>query len=316
MAAQDWLGWLFWSVLFIWLVLYNQTNETNQINQITVCFILLGWPAHGVPHCTDQKVRTDPCLTSHGQQPAPTYRGHCCRLPCRWSRRHIHRGRRAWPVAGLHGHHPRLRIIGGCKCPRCPTLGRSPHQRRRGSRHASPRIGRDRVLHAHGTWLVPESCHHGTVRRGERRHHIGPSLFEPHLSGHSLRDLPAGPLFDYARHRRHQNSDVRLDCGESLVSGNRLPPDLRTLGLPCLGHHRSSRGNGSGRRNRRGLPSLGLPNTLSTLSPRPTRSSALHLANRSVCPRATDVSASRYSPLYKDRPRIWHGHIRRTSSRS
>jgi Na+-driven multidrug efflux pump len=44
-------------------------------------------------------------------------------LSCRWSRRHIHRSRRTWPVAGIHGHHPRLRIIGGCKRPRAQLWG-------------------------------------------------------------------------------------------------------------------------------------------------------------------------------------------------
>ena len=217
---------------------------------------------HGIPHCTDQKVRPDPCLTSHGQHPAPTHRRHRRRLPCRRSRRHIHRGRRTWPVAGLHGHHARLWIIGGRKRPHCPTVGRSPHQRRRRSRHASPRIGRHRVLLARGTRIVHESYHHGAVGRRTRRHRTGPSLLELHLPGHSLHHLLAGPLIDYARHRRHQNSHVRLDRSESPVSDDRLPAGLRTLGLPRLGYYRSSRCSGSRRRNGRGLPPLGLPKTL------------------------------------------------------
>ena len=122
---------------------------------------------HGIPRCTDQKVRPDPCLTGHGQQLAPTHRGHRRCLPRRWSRRHIHRSRRTWPVAGLHSHHARLRIIGGRKRPHRPTVGRSPHQRRGRSRHASPRIGRHRVLLARGTRIVPESYHHGAVGRGD-----------------------------------------------------------------------------------------------------------------------------------------------------
>ena len=138
-------------------------------------------------------------------------------LPRRWSRRHIHRSRRTWPVAGLHSHHARLRIIGGRKRPHRPTVGRSPHQRCGRSRHASPRIGSHRVLFARGTRIVPESCHHGPVGRGERRHQTGPSLFELHLPGHSLHDILAGPFIDYARHRRHQDSDVRLDRSESTV---------------------------------------------------------------------------------------------------